>query len=58
MFGWDEEKRRRNLVLHGIDFETAKLVFEVRFSKRSTTGRTMARPASTLWARLTPLSFM
>ena len=27
-FEWDERKRRTNLTRHGIDFETAKLIFE------------------------------
>jgi uncharacterized protein len=27
-FAWDEQKSRRNLVKHGVSFETAKLVFD------------------------------
>jgi hypothetical protein len=28
LFAWDEVKSRRNLLKHGISFETAKLVFD------------------------------
>jgi uncharacterized protein len=33
-FEWDERKRRTNLAKHGIDFETAKLIFEGTFIER------------------------
>jgi hypothetical protein len=31
-FEWDDEKNRRNLLKHGVSFETAALVFEDRFA--------------------------
>jgi uncharacterized DUF497 family protein len=36
LFEWDEVKSRRNLLKHGISFETAKLVFDdpYAFSER------------------------